>query len=249
MKKGSMNRREGARSLSWAALLLATGCPPSSTSTGTSPAAETGATTQTQTQTQTQPRLDDASPSPTLEPHEVDARVPPEAGARCANGCSSLAGAYATLLPDTRAHPCMQPSKAFPDVLPVGRFVPDFGCVPEGIVFACCLRTPTEVAAEKFAGWPSSAVETRKAQALTFTREVILAFETILDAPPTDFTEHNRAFSSPIVTALPGGGEAVTVWLHERAGPSKRTVYTAQQVRFGPTGSVERVAQIAQWTP
>jgi hypothetical protein len=152
-------------------------------------------------------------------------------------------------LPETRAHPCTQPSKAFPDVLPVGRFVPDFGCVPQAIVFACCLRAPTEVAAQKFAAWPSSPVEARKAQALSFTREVIFAFETILDAPPRDFTEHNRAFSSPVVVALPSGGEAVTLWLHERAGPSKRTVYTAQQVRFGPTGSVERVAQIAQWTP
>jgi hypothetical protein len=134
-------------------------------------------------------------------------------------------------------------------VLPVGRFVPDLGCVPQGVIYECCLRAPTEVAARKFAGWAAMSAEMRQAQALAWTREIIFPFETILDAPPRDFMARNHAFSSPLATPLPNGGEAVTLWLQERAGPAKKTTYTAQQVRFSATGTMERIAQIAQWAP
>jgi len=163
----------------------------------------------------------------------------------CAPGCASPAAAYSKLFPGP--HACTKPSATFPDLLAAGVVAGESGCVSRGVIAGCCLRTPGEVAAEKFASWPAATVDTRKAQALAWAREIVFPFQTVLDAPTKDFLARNHPFSPPIAVGLPNGGVAVTVWLHERAGPSKREIYTAQNLRFSPTGVMERMAQIGEW--
>ncbi len=244
-----MIRRAGTGSFFSSALVLlwSTGCTTSSSGTATNAPAV--------------PPASSAAPSLAPEAAAGDAATgaeaslaapaisapPPLAPARCAAGCQSAAAAYATLLPGTRAHPCMEPSRTFPDVLPVGRYNADLGCVPQGVIYSCCLHTPTEVSTQKLAAWPSLPPETRQSQALAWTREIIFPFQTILDVAPKEFTARNHTFSAPVAAPLPNGGVVVTVWLRERAGPTKGTVFTAQQVRFSPVGVVERMAQVAQW--
>jgi hypothetical protein len=138
--------------------------------------------------------------------------------------------------------------KTFPDIVVAGRPAPGGGCALEGVIDACCLYTAAEIAPKELYRWPTSSEAVRRAQAVAWVREVMLAFNTVLDGPtPQDFIGTRHAFSPPFGRGQPNGGEIVWVWIREAGGALPGVVYTKQEVQFAPDGRVTQVAVANEW--
>ena len=134
---------------------------------------------------------------------------------------------------------CVDRSQTFRDVVRIGMFANDRGCIPQGLLVGCDWNPPnlaTAIMAK--AGWARADAARRKELAIAWLAEI--DGTNIVTTKPTKFS---KEFTPPTVTA-DGSGLALEVWSVEPAGMEPITRYHKQRVRFGADGTPDAGQEI-----
>ena len=169
-------------------------------------------------------------------PARADCDVHTEAG---------LAAAYqkATGKPLPKEHGCIRRSETFPDLVRVGTFAYDRGCIGEGVLAGCRIDPPGYAAAAmQHAGWVKAGPARRRALAVAWLRELD-------DLRLEDATTLPDGKALGALTARPVGTTLVIEgWVEDPAGMTPETNYRKIRVTFAADGSHGAIATTDQLT-
>ncbi len=154
--------------------------------------------------------------------------------AAAAGACTSDEGAAAAFVKQSgkqldRDHPCIQRAQHFRGLIMFGDFAYDRGCEPIGALLDCKLTTAIDPARMlDRAGWAAARPPVRETLAMSYLREVHLAWEGSMTDDPDPAK----------VVQEKDGGVTITAWVAEPPGMTPETTRHLTEFRFSAKGEL-----------
>lgn len=141
---------------------------------------------------------------------------------------------------------CIRRGKAFPDLVVLGSVRADASCRLEGFFFRRVWYEPIGAATRTVLlemGWDGADRSKRVDLAMSWTREVMLAFEGVVDEKPSAFLLPTAPPFHPLeATWEPTGAIEVRAFVGEPASPLGTVGYHQETLRFDSAARVVKVS-------
>jgi len=142
---------------------------------------------------------------------------------------------------------CVERPSALQDVILVGFFADDAGCLIDEMFVDGELGTIREMTAAGLThnGWAEESG--REALALTWADEVIFVENSVLEQSNGEFDTTGKSFSAPAATLNEDGSVTVGMWVEYSGGMLPITTYRLHEIRILADGSLDSNAIVDEY--